>query len=421
VEDLGQVESTRDPVSNQAAVDAGAGERVASFGNPELQSIFAITLIAVLGVSTVSPALPRIITELGITKQQAGLLITIFTLPGVILTPLLGVLADRFGRKLVIIPALLLFGIAGSACALARSFELLLLLRFMQGIGAAPLGSLNVTLIGDLFNGRQRIAAMGYNAAVLSAGTAIYPAIGGAVAMLGWFYPFALPIFALPVAGLVMLRLKAAEPRRQQKLSRYLGEVWCGIWKTEMLVLFLASLVIFILLYGAYLMYFSLLMDDRFSASPLAIGLVMSVVSIMSALSTSQLGRLARLIPERIILRWGFVILAIGLAGIPLAPGIAFLLIPSALLGVAFATTIPPIQSIIAGLAPTRQRAAFMSLNGMVLRLGQTAGPLVASAIHIAWGLDAVFITGAVSALAMVGMLIPCLPPALRPDPPTTQ
>jgi MFS family permease len=281
----------------------------------------------------------------------------------------------------------------------------LLLLRFLQGIGAAPLGSLNVTLIGDLFLGRQRITAMGYNAAVLSVGTAIYPAVGGAIAMLGWYYPFALPIFALPVAVLVMLRFKTAEPRRRQRLSRYLGEVWSGILLSDMFALFLASLVIFILLYGAYLMYFSLLMDERFAATPLTIGLVMSVVSLMSALTTSQLGRLARRLPERIILRWGFLVLAIGLACVPMAPSIWYLLVPSALLGSAFATTIPPIQSIIAGLAPTRQRAAFMSINGMVLRLGQTTGPLVATATHAAWGLDAVFFTCAVAALAMIGVL----------------
>jgi MFS family permease len=391
----------------------GGDQRMASFSSPELQAIFAITLIAVLGVSTVSPALPRIVSELGISKQQVGLLITIFTLPGVILTPLLGVLADRIGRRRVIVPALLLFGIAGSACSLARSFEILLLLRFLQGIGAAPLGSLNVTLIGDLFIGRQRITAMGYNAAVLSAGTAIYPAIGGAVAMLGWYYPFALPIFALPVALLVLVRFKPAEPRRRQRLSRYLGEIWTGIYRAEMLALFLASLVIFTLLYGAYLMCFSLLMDERFAATPLVIGLMMSVVSIMSALTTSQLGRLARRLPERIILRWGFVVLAVGLVCVPLAPSIWYLLIPSMLLGSAFATTIPPIQSIIAGLAPTRQRAAFMSINGMVLRLGQTAGPLVATATHAAWGMDAVFYTCAAAALAMIAVLAASVhPPA---------
>lgn len=116
---------------------------------------------------------------------QVGLLITVFTLPGVVLTPIWGVLSDRYGRKRVLVPSLILFGLAGGACALARNFELLMVLRTIQGVGAAALGAINVTIVGDLFSGRERTAALGYNSSVLSSATAAYPAIGGALATLG--------------------------------------------------------------------------------------------------------------------------------------------------------------------------------------------------------------------------------------------
>ena len=154
--------------------------------------------MAVLGSSSVSPAFPKVVAELGVSPGQVGLLITVFTLPGVFLTPVAGVLSDKFGRKTVLIPSLLLFGVAGGACALARDFELLLGLRVLQGVGAAALGATNVTLIGDLVAGRERTAALGYNSSVLSTGTASYPAIGGAPATFGWYYPFALPLLAIP-------------------------------------------------------------------------------------------------------------------------------------------------------------------------------------------------------------------------------
>jgi MFS transporter, ACDE family, multidrug resistance protein len=80
----------------------------------------------------------------GLAGAGRGLLITVFTLPGVFLTPVAGVLSDKFGRKTVLIPSLLLFGVAGGACALARDFELLLGLRVLQGVGAATLGATNV-------------------------------------------------------------------------------------------------------------------------------------------------------------------------------------------------------------------------------------------------------------------------------------
>ena len=93
-------------------------------------------------------------------------------MPGVFLTPVAGVLSYKFGRKTVLIPSLLLFGVAGGACALVSEFELLFGLRLLQGVGAAALGATTkVTLIGDLFVGREWTAALGYNSCVLSTGT----------------------------------------------------------------------------------------------------------------------------------------------------------------------------------------------------------------------------------------------------------
>ena len=67
-----------------------------------LQIIFAITLMAVLGVASISPAFPAITRHFAVTPRQIGWLITLFTLPGVLLTPVLGVLADRVSKKIVI-------------------------------------------------------------------------------------------------------------------------------------------------------------------------------------------------------------------------------------------------------------------------------------------------------------------------------
>jgi MFS family permease len=80
-------------------------------------------LMAVLGTSTITPAFPTIVRELGVSSGQVGLLITVFTLPGIVMTPLLGVLSDRYGWKNILVPALLLFGMASGA--FARDFSLL--------------------------------------------------------------------------------------------------------------------------------------------------------------------------------------------------------------------------------------------------------------------------------------------------------
>lgn len=382
-------------------IQANERERIASYRDPQLRVLFAVTLMAVLGVASIGPALPRLRAELGVPVERIGLVITLFTLPGVILTPLLGVMADRVGRKRVLLPSLVLFGIAGSACSLAPSLNPLLALRLLQGVGAAALASINLTLIGDLFQGRQRTAAMGYNASVLSVGTATYPLLGGGLAMIGWHWPFALPILALPVAALVATRLREPPVVRAPHLGAYLGGVWREVRRPPVLALYTSSCGIFILLYGAYVTFLPLYMADTFGSSPLVIGAVMTSLSVVNAITSSQLGRMSARIPEPRLLLIGFVAFALGLAAIPLAPVTAALAIPAVLLGFAFATTIPVVMSLVAALAPDEQRAAFMSLNGTVLRLGQTLGPLIMTAVYAAGGFRAVYAVGFLLALAL--------------------
>jgi len=363
--------------------------------DPNLQIVFGVTLMAVLGVSSITPAFPKIVQELGISSQAVGLLITVFTFPGVVLTPILGVLADRWGRKKILVPALMLFGIAGGACAFARDFNLLLLLRFFQGIGAASLGSLNVTLIGDLYSEEECPAAMGYNASVLSVGSASYPAIGGTLATLGWYYPFLLPLVAIPIGFLVLFSLKTPALKNKQNLKEYFSNAWKSVKNRQVVGLFFASVITFIMLYGAYLNYFPLLVGNSFGAPLWKIGLMMAVMSLSTAFTSSQLGKLAKIYSERTLLRAAFVLYALALVMIPFMRNLWALLIPIIIFGIAHGVNVPSRQTLLVGLAPMEYRAAFMSVNGMVLRLGQTLGPLLMGAVFGIWGIGSVFYAGA--------------------------
>lgn len=374
------------------------------YRDPNLLVIFAVTLTAVMSVSSITPAFPKIARALDVTPQAVGLLISVFTVPGVALTPVLGVLADRWGRKRILVPSLLLYGVAGASCGLVRDFDLLLLLRFFQGVGAASLGTLNVTLIGDLYSGGARTTAMGYNSSVLSVGTASWPAIGGALATLAWFYPFFLPIIALPVAFLVLRRLDNPEPEGGESFNEYLGAVWESVRQPAALGLFAASAVTFMLIFGPYLAYLPVLMDETLGAGSLTIGIVMSSVSLSSGLSASQLGRISRHASEKTLVVAGYAAYALIFLPIPLADSLWTLLVPAVGFGLVNGFAIPSIFTLLVGLAPDRHRAAFMSVNGMVLRLGQTLGPLFAGALVAAFGTQAAFVGGAALAAVMAGV-----------------
>jgi ACDE family multidrug resistance protein len=105
------------------------------------------------------------------------------------------------------------------------------------------------------------------------------------------------------------------------------------------------------------------------------------------------------------LMRVGFVVFAVGLAVIPLARSVWVLALPAVLLGFSFATTIPVVQVMLAAVAPADRRGAVMSLNGTVLRLGQTLGPAVMAAVHHVAGINAVFFAGAAFALCLAALM----------------
>ncbi|MBD1926221.1 MFS transporter [Trichocoleus sp. FACHB-90] len=356
--------------------------------------IFAISLIAVLGVSSVTPAFPNLAKALNVAPENIGLLVTAFTLPTLLLGPIIGVLADRIGRKKIIVPSLLLFGIAGTACAFVRDFNLLLLFRLLQGIGAASLLSLSVTLIGDLYAGERRTAAMGYNASVSSIGTASYPTIGGALATIGWYYPFMLPAVAIPIALVVLFALKNPEPKGERNLREYLINARRILKNRQLAGLFIASAANFVLLYGAYVTYLPQLINDTFKAQPSTIGVILSSISVAIAFTSSQLGRLARRFPETTLIRASFVFYAIALFIVPFVTNMWLLLIPTTIFGIGLGIGFPSIQTLLAALAPREYLATVIAVNGTFFGLGQTLGPLLMGIAFGIGGIHSVFFAG---------------------------
>ncbi len=373
------------------------------YNDTNLRIVFGITLMAVMGVAAITPAFPTIARDLNISAQKVGLLITVFTLPGVMSVPILGVLADRYGRRKILVPALMLLGVAGGACYFAQDFNTLLILRFFQGLGGSSLGSINTTLIADLYHGRDRATAMGYTASVLSIGTASYPLIGGGLAVIAWHYPFLLSLIAIPVGFLVLFKLKNPEPEKPKDMKKYFAGIWRSI-NRQVVGLFFISLFTFVILYGVYLSYFPFLVEYSFGGSPVVIGMLMSAMSLTTAVMSARLGKLTYRYSSKKLLMTGFAFYALALALIPLMPNIWMLLIPSFVFGLGHGLNIPSLLTLMTSFAPFEHRAAFMSMNSMVLRGGQTIGPPLIGLFFAMGGTAAAFYTGSVIALLMLAI-----------------
>jgi MFS family permease len=126
------------------------------YRNRNFQIVCAANPMHMMLAAVITPAFPTIMETLGISEQSIGLLISVFTLPTFLFTPLAGIMADRFGRKKLLVSSLFLYGIFGAACALAPDFKTLLVLRGLQGIGGAPMLAASLAIIGDLFSGQKR-------------------------------------------------------------------------------------------------------------------------------------------------------------------------------------------------------------------------------------------------------------------------
>ena len=133
----------------------------------------------------------------------------------------------------------------------------------------------------------------------------------------------------------------------------------------------------------------------------------MAITSSMVAVVSSQLGRVNRWLPLGTIIRLAFVVYAVSLVLIPFMPGLWYLIIPGLIFGVAQGVNIPSIQTSIASLAPFEYRAAFMSINATIIRMGQAIGPLVIGLFYIYGGFEGTFYgTAALALLAPIVAMV---------------
>ncbi|MBE9214114.1 MFS transporter [Plectonema cf. radiosum LEGE 06105] len=367
-----------------------------------LYIIIGVTLISIMGGQTVAPILPSLTSVFNVSPREIELVMTLFVLPIGIATPILGVLADRIGIRKVLIPALILFAIAGASISFAGTFTSVLGLRFLQGLGAAPLDALALTMIAMLYNGRKLGAAMSINAAVIGISSAIYPLLGGALGSINWTYPFLLAVLAFPLVMLVIMVLKLpSKPPGVEKpsLKTYLKTTYKSINNRSVIGLLFAVGSIFMIQFGAFITYVPIFAGISLGASGLMNGIILCVMSLAVAISASQLGWLIQRFSEITLIKVSFIISAVALLIIPVINNPWLLLIPSALFGVALAFALPSSQALLAGLSAQDTRAGFMAVNASVQSLGQALGPILGAIAIAIGGIKAVFFSSAGYAL----------------------
>jgi MFS family permease len=151
----------------------------------------AVVYSGLLGVGLVfhfvPPVLPVVIRDMGLTHGQAGLFMSLFALPGIILSIPGGMLVDRFGERVVGGTGLLVMGTATLLLSTAENFQMMLLARTLSGVGAQVAVVSLQSLVIRLFRGRPLGVPMGISGSAVPLGIIIALNISGPLSeSSGW-------------------------------------------------------------------------------------------------------------------------------------------------------------------------------------------------------------------------------------------
>lgn len=190
--------------------------------------IAALFATIALSIDAMLPALPAIAAALSADDpNRAQLVVTSFVFGMGVGTLFAGPLADRFGRKSIILFGTLIYMAASLACYLAGSLDALLIARVVQGIGAAAPRTVSMALMRDLYKGREMARIMSFVMMVFIMVPAVAPLMGqGVIAVAGWHAIFLVYIvFALIAMSWMGLRQpETLTPENRRSLA--LGAMW---------------------------------------------------------------------------------------------------------------------------------------------------------------------------------------------------
>ena len=359
------------------------------------RNVWALTLtvfISFVGFQFFSPFLPLYIRELGVTDPAkialwAGAQAAVTPAMSGLLSPVFGRLADRFGRKLMLIRSLVGFVVIVAAMGLVTSVEQLFLARVVMGLfaGFTPM----VMALATTSAPKDKVpAAIGMVQSAQLLSVAVGPAIGGYVAShFGIRYAFfaTAGLCALALVGLIVLFQEvapAAGAPRQPASRMPLSDVFkYPNFAVVMALLFVAQfidrgLALLIPLQVAHLPGI-----EKIAATS---GAIVSIGAIAATASANVAARLAREVPAARILLIGLLLGGPLCAAMALPRGWVLLLVLRLFTGLCLGAAITLTYSLGAAIVPAEHRGAAFGWLGLGLQIGTAASPLASGAIAAA-------------------------------------
>ncbi len=381
--------------------------------------LMALTIfIDFTGFGLIIPLLPFWAEHLGAGPVGVGLILTIYALAQFVFTPILGSLSDRYGRRPVIIISLGIEALSFAFTALAGSLPLLLAARFIGGLGASNIGSAQA-VVSDITSPAERAKGMGLIGAAIGLGFVVGPALGGALAALGTSVPFWVAM-AVAIVNMLLVMRFLPETRTKQATStastshNELFPLFAG-WRQALKQPAVARMVtvnlLFTIAFTAMEAIFPLFTQHTFGWNAVQNGYIFTYIGVIIVIMQGGLvGRLVKKFGEKQLMIAGLILLAMGLALIPLGSQLALLFVALGILSIGDGAVSPTISTLLSFASPVEAKGETLGFAQGMAGLGRIIGPLAAGSLFAFGGSSAPFLIGAGLVAIAAIIALPALP-----------
>jgi len=368
----------------------------------------------------------RALDAVGMGGQGAvvSLLVMMFAVAQLVSSPFWGRFSDRVGRRPALMVGLGASAVAYVIFAFAGSLELLLVCRIVQGAGGGTVGVVQA-YVADATKPKDRAKALGWLSAATNAGVAIGPVIGS------WMQGFGVSAQALAAEPTLKFRgpglaaaliaavnigfawyflresHDAAAAHASGKKVRRSGE---AVWRVVSHSGEPASRLIWI--YGITMGAFqgmttvlALLLMEQFGVTEKTIGYFFAYVAVIGVVTRALvLGKMVEWFREVRLSRLGMVMLAIGLATMPLSPSIPVFAATVALVPLGTAFTFPCVTGLLSQIVPQHERGLYMGVQQTFGGIARVVGPIYAGFAYDYLGHGVPFYTAGVIVLMTISL-----------------
>ena len=384
------------------------GAPLARRGPTTRASYVALLILALSGFVTsfgahiVATNLPSYAEAAHVGPFMIGLLIGVYDFAELFGKPTAGFIADRHGMKRTLLAGLVIF-VVGSLLYLVLPSGFLLLVRFVQGLGAAALSTVSIALVARYFSA-SRGKAFGIYNAVKGAGYVIAPALGGFIAHHYGFAMIFVISSALAIVALLLSLFLPSDPDSRGELKDDDHEISLKqvflIFEDPRLSPVYAVILVNMFLVGIMFGFLPFYLHS-IGYTPLQSGTAVSAVTLSYLLVQPLAGYLADTFNTRITVLAGLVVAALATIAVVFSSG-PLLIAIAVIAGLGIGTVWTNTDALVGQFASESQLGASMGAAQSFKELGDMVGPLSVGLLTQFFGVRAGFVTCGVLALLLL-------------------